>query len=71
MSDVMSALSQLQLEMAESDFGETATVILDLPRSSVPETVQQLEVVIGSVDIGCLKHPMSTNGRVLISVDAA
>ena len=49
MSPVMSALSALDLEMAEQDFGATAVVNLDLPRSTVPATVRTLKAAIGGV----------------------
>ena len=49
MSPVMSALSSLELEMAEQDFGETAVVRLELPRSTVPATVRELKAAIGGV----------------------
>ncbi|MCX8212722.1 MAG: YigZ family protein, partial [Lewinella sp.] len=49
MSPVMSALSSLELEMAEQDFGATAVVKLDLPRSTVPGTVRALKAAIAGV----------------------
>lgn len=49
MSPVMSALSTLDLEMAEQDFGATAVVRLELPRSTVPATVRELKAKIGGV----------------------
>ncbi|TXF91501.1 YigZ family protein [Neolewinella aurantiaca] len=49
MSPVMSALSSLELEMAEQDFGASAVVKLDLPRSTVPSTVRALKASIGGV----------------------
>ena len=49
MSPVMSALSSLGLEMAEQDFGATAVVRLELPRSTVPATVRALKAAIGGV----------------------
>ena len=49
MSPVMSALSGLDLEMAEQQFGTTAIVCLDLPRSQVMATVRQLKANIAGV----------------------
>lgn len=49
MSPVMSALSQLELEMTEQDFGHTAVVRLELPQSTVPQTVRKLKANIGGV----------------------
>lgn len=49
MSPVMSALSSLELEMAEQDFGATAVVTLALPRSTVADTVRALKAAIGGV----------------------
>jgi uncharacterized YigZ family protein len=51
MSPVMSALSQLQLEMEESDFGERARVVLELPRSTCAATVRELQAAIAGVYI--------------------
>ena len=49
MSPVMSALSQLGLEMAEQDFTETAVVVLELPRSTVPGTLRELRAAVAGV----------------------
>ncbi|MTB50108.1 YigZ family protein [Lewinella sp. W8] len=49
MSPVMSALSQLGLEMAEQDFGNTATVRLELPRSTVPARLRELKAAVAGV----------------------
>lgn len=49
MSPVMSALSSLGLDMAEQDFGDTAVIKLELPRSTVPDTVRKLKAAIGGV----------------------
>ena len=49
MTPVMSALSHLGLSMAEQDFGTTARVRLELPRSTVAETVRQLKAAVGGV----------------------
>jgi uncharacterized YigZ family protein len=49
MSPVMSALSQLGIEMAEQDFAESATVRLELPRSTVPAKVRELKAAVAGV----------------------
>ncbi len=49
MGPVMSALSQLGLEMAAQDFGETAVVLLELPQSTVPATVRVLKATVSGV----------------------
>ncbi|WP_198664839.1 IMPACT family protein [Lewinella sp. IMCC34191] len=49
MSPVMSALSQLQLEMANQDFGTQAYVELALPRSTAPATLRELQALIAGV----------------------
>lgn len=49
MSPVMSALSKLGLEMAEQDFGASAVVRLDLPRSTTAGTVKELKAAIAGV----------------------
>ncbi len=49
MSPVMSALSQLGLEMAAQDFSATAVVLLELPQSTVPATVRALKAAVGGV----------------------
>ncbi|MGB3799387.1 MAG: YigZ family protein [Lewinella sp.] len=49
MSPVMSALSQLHLEMAAQDFGKQAHVELALPRSTSASTVRELKALIAGV----------------------
>lgn len=49
MTPVMSALSQLQLKMAAQDFGETATVTLEIPRSKVTPTIRQIKAAVAGV----------------------
>jgi uncharacterized YigZ family protein len=49
MSPVMSALSALELEMAEQDFGATAVVKLELPRSTVSGAVRALKAAVAGV----------------------
>ncbi|OAV45842.1 hypothetical protein A3850_007570 [Lewinella sp. 4G2] len=49
MTPVMSALSQLDLEMASQDFGDSATVQLEIPRSQVADKVKALKAAIGGV----------------------
>ena len=67
MSPVMSALSSLQLDMSEQDFGDTARVRLDLPRSTVPETVRQLKAAVAGVYVEEVDEEFSVPGlRVLI-----
>ena len=67
MSPVMSALSSLQLEMSEQDFGDTARVRLELPRSTVPETVRQLKAAVAGVYVEEVDEEFSVPGlRVLI-----
>jgi len=51
MTPVMSALSQLGLEMAGQDFTERATVVLRLPRSTVETTLRELQAAIAGVYI--------------------
>lgn len=49
MTPVMSALSQLGLEMASQDFGERAEVILDIPRSRVEPVIRALKAAVAGV----------------------
>ena len=49
MTPVMSALSQLGLEMAEQEFSEQARIRLDLPRSTAAETVRELKAAVAGV----------------------
>lgn len=65
MSPVMSALSQLDLEMAEQDFGETAVVRLELPRSTVPTTVRELKAAIGGVYLEEVDEEFEVEGLVV------
>ncbi|CAH0999272.1 IMPACT family member YigZ [Neolewinella maritima] len=49
MTPVMSALSQLGLEMADQAFGERAEVLLELPESTASATVRELQAAIAGV----------------------
>lgn len=49
MSEVMSALSNLKLEMAQQDFSEQADVWLEIPRSQVSEVIRDLKAGIAGV----------------------
>jgi len=69
MSPVMSALSNLSLEMAEQDFGASAVVKLELPRSTVPETVRQLKATIGGVYLEEVDDEFSVAGLELEVVE--
>lgn len=62
MSPVMSALSALELEMAEQDFGATAVVKLELPRSTVPGTVRALKAAIAGVYVEEVDEEFSVSG---------
>lgn len=62
MSPVMSALSALDIEMAEQDFGATAIVKLNLPRSTVPTTVQALKAAIAGVYLEEVDEEFSVKG---------
>jgi len=65
MSPVMSALSSLELDMAEQDFGESAVVRLELPRSTVPGTVRALKAAIGGVYPGEVDEEFEVEGLVV------
>ncbi|MEL6843788.1 MAG: YigZ family protein [Bacteroidota bacterium] len=69
MSPVMSALSQLGLDMAEQDFGETAVVRLDLPQSTVPARVRELKAAIGGVYLEEVDEDFEVKGLVLEVVE--
>ena len=49
MGEVLSALSQLGLEMAGQDFGQTAWVRIEVPRSTAAATVRALKAAIAGV----------------------
>ncbi|PHI19517.1 YigZ family protein [Lewinellaceae bacterium SD302] len=49
MGKVMSALSSLELEMAENDFGATPSLIIEVPRSEALATRRRLLAAIGEV----------------------
>ena len=49
MTPVMSALSQLELAMADQDFGAQAEVRLALPRSTTADTLRTLKATIAGV----------------------
>lgn len=49
MTPVMSALSQMNLEMASQDFGVAAEVSLAIPRSKVEGTIRELKALIAGV----------------------
>jgi uncharacterized YigZ family protein len=65
MSPVMSALSSLELEMTEQDFGETAVVRLELPRSTVPAMVRELKAAIGGVYLEEVDKEFAVEGLVV------
>ncbi|MEM6772501.1 MAG: YigZ family protein [Bacteroidota bacterium] len=65
MSPVMSALSSLGLEMAEQDFGDSATIRLELPRSTVPATVRELKAAIGGVYLEEVDEEFAVEGLVV------
>ena len=49
MTPVLSALSQMDLEMAGQDFGASATVTLELPRSQAPTILRRLKAKVAGV----------------------
>ena len=49
MTPVMSALSQLGLDLSEQDFGPTATVAVDLPRSRAERASRELLAAVAGV----------------------
>ena len=69
MSPVMSALSSLDLEMAEQDFGTTAVVRLELPRSTVPATVRELKAAIGGVYLEEVDEEYTVEGLTVEIID--
>ncbi len=68
MTPVMSALSQLGLEMAEQDFAETATVILELPRSTVPATLRELRAAVAGVYLEEVDEEFEVEGLEIVVV---
>ena len=62
MSPVMSALSQLGLEMADQDFTEQARVTLELPRSEVSDTLRQLKAAVAGVYLEEVNDEFSVPG---------
>ncbi len=49
MGAVLSALSQLGLEMAEQDFAQQARIALELPRSTASQTLRELKAAVAGV----------------------
>ncbi|MCP9236398.1 YigZ family protein [Lewinella sp. JB7] len=62
MGPVMSALDQLNLEMAEQEFVETARVSLDLPKSTVPATLRELKATIAGVYVEEVDEDYTVSG---------
>lgn len=67
MTPVMSALSQLGLAMADQDFQEQATVVLELPRSTVENTLRELRAAIAGVYVEEVGEDFEVEGlRILV-----
>lgn len=67
MTPVMSALSQLGLEMAGQDFKEQATVVLELPQSAVETTLRELRAAIAGVYVEEVSADFEVEGlRILV-----
>ena len=49
MGPVLSALSSLELEMIEQDFGTTAVAVIEAPRSQAPRRLRELKAAIAGV----------------------
>ncbi len=62
MTPVMSALSQLQLEMADQDFQERAVVYLEIPTSLVTSTLRDLKAAIAGVYVEEVGEEFSIEG---------
>ena len=62
MTPVMSALSQLGLEMAEQEFAERARVVLELPRSTAVATVRELKAAIAGLYVGEVEEDFVVEG---------
>lgn len=69
MSPVMSALSSLELEMTEQDFGDTARVRLELPRSTVSATVKRLKAAIGGVYLEEVDEEFAVEGLEVVVIE--
>jgi len=65
MSPVMSALSQLGLEMTEQDFGDTAIVRLELPQSTVPHRVRELKAAVAGVYLAEVDEEFEVDGLMI------
>ena len=62
MTPVMSALSSLHLEMARQDFGETASVILEVPRSRAATTIREIKASVSGVYLAEVDEDFSVPG---------
>ncbi|NJC25530.1 IMPACT family protein [Neolewinella antarctica] len=65
MTPVMSALSQLNLEMTAQNFGTQAEIQLDLPRSEAATTVRELKARIAGVYLGEVDDDFLVEGLVV------
>jgi len=65
MTPVMSALSQLALDMSEQNFGVRAEIELEIPRSRVADTVRELKAAVAGVYLEEVDEEFAVEGLVI------